>query len=78
MRFGRIRIEHPTIYVKAPYALMLPKSLVPQEHAGLADYTRFDGTVVLFNGFGKNTVISFPDAGSVRKLRIPNEYIIIE
>lgn len=78
MRFGKIRVEHPTIYVKSPYALMLPKNLVPAEHTGLADYTRFDGTVVLFNGFGKNTVISFPDAGVVRTIRIPNDYIIVE
>lgn len=78
MRFGRIRLDHPTIYMKSPYALMLPKSLTSREHPTLADYTRFDGTIVLFNGFGKNTVISFPDAGSMRTLKIPDDQIIVE
>lgn len=57
---------------------MLPKSLTSREHPTLADYTRFDGTVVLFNGFGKNTVISFPDGGVTRTLKIPDDQIIVE
>ena len=73
-----LRIEHPTIYLKSPYALMLPKDLISKDHASPADYTRFDGTVILFNGFGKNTVVSFPNGRATRTIRIPNDQIIVE
>lgn len=78
MRFGKIRLEQPIIYVKAPYAMMLPKELVSKAHPTLSDYTPFDGTTVLFNGFGRNTIISFKDNGKDRTLKIPNEQIIVE
>ncbi|MCY0858769.1 hypothetical protein [Cupriavidus sp. D39] len=78
MRFAKVRLEHPAIFVKSPYALMLPNNLVSKEHGSLAEYTRFDGTVVLFNGFGKNTIVSFPDGETTRTLKIPNDQIIVE
>jgi hypothetical protein len=77
MRMGKIRLDHPIVYVKSPYASMIPSSLISKSQAKLADYTAFDNTVVLFNGFGKSTVISFVDSGKTRTLKIPNDNIII-
>lgn len=78
MRAAHVRIEKPVIYVKEPYSSLLPKSLARKNQNALKDYTAFDGTVVLFKGFGKTTVISFPDGAATRKLEIPNDQLIVE
>ena len=78
MRFAKIRLEHPTVYLKSPYSLMLPQDLRAKYVPALGDYTRFDGATVLFWGFGKTTVIAFPDHLRERTLKVPNDQIIIE
>ena len=78
MRTAHVRVEKPVIYVKEPYSSLLPKALTSKSRNAPKDYTAFDGTVVLFKGFGKTTVISFPDGTATRKLEIPNDQLIIE
>lgn len=78
MRAAHVRIEKAVIYVKEPYSTLLPKSLVSRDQASPKDFTVFDGTVVLFKGFGKTTVISFADGTTTKKLEIPNDQIIVE
>ena len=78
MRFAHVRIENPVIYVKEPFASLLPEGLLSKTRYPLKDYAAFDGTIVLFKGFGKTTVISFQDGSTIRKLEIPNEQLIIE
>ncbi len=78
MRAAHVRIEQPVIYVKEPYSSLLPKSLISKSRSAPKNYVAFEGTVVLFKGFGKTTVVSFPDGIAARKLEIPNEQIIIE
>lgn len=78
MRTAHVRVEKPVIYVKEPYSSLLPKALTPKDRNAPKDYTAFDGTIVLFKGFGKTTVVSFPDGNAARKLEIPNDQLIIE
>lgn len=78
MRTAHIRVEKPVIYVKEPYSSLLPKALTSKSRIAPKDYTAFDGAVVLFKGFGKTTVVSFPDGTATRKLEIPNDQLIIE
>lgn len=78
MRTAHVRVEKPIIYVKEPYSSLLPKALTSKSRNVPKDYTAFDGTLVLFKGFGKTTVVSFPDGTATRKLEIPNDQIIIE
>ena len=78
MRTAHVRVEKPVIYVKEPYSSLLPKALTSKSRSAPKDYTAFDGTVVLFKGFGKTTVVSFPDGTATRKLEIPNDQLIIE
>ena len=78
MRAAHVRVEKPVIYVKEPYSSLLPKALTSKSQNVPKDYTAFDGTVVLFKGFGKTTVVSFPDCTATRTLEIPNDQLIIE
>lgn len=78
MRFAKIRIEQPAVYLKPPYSLMLPNELRDKAEPTLGEYARFDGIKVLFSGFGKTTVIAFPDHSIERSLKIPNDQIIVE
>lgn len=78
MRTAHVRIERPVIYVKEPYSSLLPKSLISKVRGAPKDFTAFDETVVLFRGFGRTTVISFPDGATMRKLEIPNDQVIVE
>lgn len=78
MRAANVRLEKPIIYVKEPYSTLLPKSLVSKSLTAPKKYLVFEGVVVLFKGFGKTTVISFPEGNITRKFEIPNDQIIIE
>lgn len=78
MRFAHVRIEKPVVYVKEPYASLLPRALTTDIHIAPKEYTAFNGIVILFKGFGKTTVVSFKDGVSSRKLEIPNDQLIIE
>ncbi|MFZ3003933.1 MAG: hypothetical protein WA071_26710 [Undibacterium umbellatum] len=61
MRAAHIRIEKTSIYLKEPYATLLPKSLSKSSLNTPKDYLMFDEIKILFTGFGKTTVITFPD-----------------
>ncbi|GHU12009.1 hypothetical protein AGMMS50225_18870 [Betaproteobacteria bacterium] len=78
MRASHVRVEKPIIYVKEPHSSLLPEALISKGRNAPKDYTAFDGTVVLFKGFGKTTVVSFSDDNIARNLEIPNDQIIIE
>lgn len=78
MRIAQIRIEGPTIYVKAPYNVLLPKVLITNEFKTPEDYIAYVGTTVQFRGFGNSTVITFQDGQRRRQLDIPNDHIIVE
>lgn len=78
MGVAKLRKEHAVVYIKTPYALMLPSNLISSKQPSLPEYSRFDDVDVLFHGFGKRTVVSFRSEKSKRTLKIPDEYIIVE
>lgn len=78
MRLAQVRIEHATIYVKAPYNALVPDTLLAKEAKVLEGYKAYAGVSVLFKGFGSTTVISFADGDLKRQLDVPNDQIIVE
>lgn len=78
MRLAQIRIERPIIFIKEPYSSTLPISLISNAHKPLGGYKEFEGITVLFDGSGKNTIISFQDSNQTRIVPIPKEYIHVE
>ncbi|MNJ78231.1 hypothetical protein D3C77_759200 [compost metagenome] len=78
MRLAQVRIEHATIYVKAPYNTLVPDTLLAKEVRILEGYKAYSGVTVLFKGFGNTTVISFEDGDLKRQLDVPNDQIIVE
>lgn len=73
-----VNIEKATLYIKAPYANLidLPKTTTPE----LSKYQTFifKNVKVLFQGIGKNTLISYKVKNIEKQIVVPNEYIIVE
>jgi len=78
MRIAQVRIEHATIYVKAPYNALLPDELTIKKTKVPEGYKAYTGVTVQFRGFGNTTVILFSDEDFKRQLDIPNDQIIVE
>ena len=78
MRLAQVRIERPTLYLKAPYSSLIPDVLVANGFKAPEGYKAFTGVTVEFKGFGSSTVIAFPDGKLRRQLDIPNNQIIVE
>lgn len=73
-----VSIEKTTLYIKAPYANLidLPKtttSALSQDQTFI-----FKDVKVLFQGIGKNTLVSYKVGNIEKQIVIPNEYIIVE
>lgn len=73
-----VRIEKATLYIKAPYAnlIELPKTTTKElsQHQTFI----FKDVKVLFQGIGKNTLVSYKVKNIEKQIVIPNEYIIVE
>lgn len=78
MRFAHIRVDKPVLYIKAPYAKLIPVTYIYRGQDVPIEFTRFKDVTVLFKGFGKTTVISFKDGPVSRKIEVPNDLIIVE
>lgn len=78
MRLAQVRIEKPTLYLKAPYSSLIPDTLIAKDSKAPEDYKAYTGVTVEFKGFGSSTVIAFPDGKINRQLEIPNNQIIVE
>lgn len=78
MRAAKIRIESPTVYIKQPFASLMPTALIAPVPYVPDGYAAYKGVIVLFHGFGTVTVLSFNDGTQRRTLDIPNEHIIVE
>lgn len=77
MRAIKVRIENPIVYVKEPYASLIPQTLVAKSLKAPKDYSVFEKTTVLWTGYGKTTVISYLIGTKLKQLDIPNDQIII-
>lgn len=73
-----VRIEKATLYIKAPYANLI--DLPNTTTRGLSQFQTFifKDVKVLFQGIGKNTLISYKVKNIEKQIVIPNEYITVE
>lgn len=80
MRAAQIRIDNPKpiIFVREPYASLLPKNRALFIMSTPKSYIPFINISILFKGFGKTTVVSFDEKNHTRKIEILNDHIIVE
>lgn len=73
-----VSIEKATLYIKAPYANLidLPKTMTNE--LSQDQIFIFKDVKVLFQGIGKNTLISYNVKNIEKQIVIPNEYITVE
>ncbi|WP_336952402.1 hypothetical protein [Acinetobacter sp. AS167] len=74
-----VSIEKATLYIKAPYANLidLPKTTTKELSQNQIFIFKKD-VKVLFQGIGKNTLISYKVKNIEKQIVIPNEYITVE
>jgi hypothetical protein len=77
MRKASIRVEKATIYVKEPYATLLPAANKSPIQSSPNQYVKFEKMVILFRGLGNSTVLWFQDGTEEKKLEVPNDQLII-
>lgn len=78
MKATGIREEKVSLYVKEPYSRLIPKNLSNFKENNLLQnsYCLFYDLTILFQGFGKSTVVSFKQGDEITKLEIPNDHLI--
>ena len=77
MRMAQIRVEHATVYVKAPYNFLMPDVLTAKGVKAPDGYKPYADITVLFKGFGDTTVIAFKEGERQHQLTVPNDQIIV-
>ncbi|WP_110946610.1 hypothetical protein [Pseudomonas bohemica] len=77
MRLAQVRVENAVVHIKAPYAALLPNTLLAPDQRSSDGYAVFRNVTILFRGFGTTTTIGFKEAGRSRQLDLPNEDLII-
>lgn len=73
-----VRIDKATLYIKAPYATLINLPKTTNKELNQYQTYIFKDIKVLFQGIGKNTLISYKVKNIEKQIVIPNEYIIIE
>lgn len=73
-----VRIDKATLYIKAPYATLINSPKTTNKELNQYQIYIFKDIKVLFQGIGKNTLISYKVKNIEKQIVIPNEYIIIE
>jgi hypothetical protein len=77
MRKASVRIENATIFVKEPYATLLPSAKRSTIQSLPNQYVKFEKIVILFRGLGNSTVLSLKDGTNEKKLEVPNDQLIV-
>lgn len=73
-----VSIEKATLYIKAPYANLIDLPKTTTKELNQDQLFIFKDITVLFQGVGKNTLISYKVKNIEKQIVIPNEYITIE
>ena len=78
MRLSNIRAEKVTLHIKEPYQKYASEyGLKGAQSAFGEDYEKFEDISILFNGFGKNAVITHNEIRHAANLVIPSDHIIV-
>jgi hypothetical protein len=78
MRQAHIRIESATIFVKEPYASLIPAVKKSKTQPLAMQYVKFDEILILSKGIGNMTVLYLPDGESEKRLGVPNDQLIVD
>ena len=73
-----VSIEKATLYIKAPYANLIDLPKTTTNELSQDQIFIFKDVKVLFQGIGKNTLISYNVKNIEKQIVIPNEYITVE
>lgn len=73
-----VSIEKATLYIKAPYANLIDLPKTTTKELSQNQIFIFKDVKVLFQGIGKNTLISYNVKNIEKQVVIPNEYITVE
>ncbi|MDN5488867.1 MAG: hypothetical protein L0G93_09620 [Acinetobacter sp.] len=73
-----VSIEKATLYIKAPYANLIDLPKTTTKELSQNQIFIFKDVKVLFQGIGKNTLISYNVKNIEKQIVIPNEYITVE
>ncbi|ENV17803.1 hypothetical protein [Acinetobacter guillouiae] len=73
-----VSIEKATLYIKAPYANLIDLPKTTTKELSQNQIFIFKDVKVLFQGIGKNTLISYKVKNIEKQIVIPNEYITVE
>lgn len=73
-----VSIEKATLYIKAPYANLIDLPKTTTKELRQQQIFIFKDVKVLFQGIGKNTLVSYKVKNIEKQIVIPNEYIIVE
>lgn len=78
MQKNGVSIEKATLYIKAPYANLIDLPKTTTKELSQDQIFIFKDIKVLFQGIGKNTLISYKVKNIEKQIVIPNEYITVE
>jgi hypothetical protein len=78
MRQAHIRIESATIFVKEPYASLIPSVKKSNTQPLAMQYVKFDEILILSKGIGNMTVLYLSDGKSEKRLEVPNDQLIVD
>ncbi|MDR0237210.1 hypothetical protein [Acinetobacter sp.] len=73
-----VSTEKATLYIKAPYANLIDLPKTTTKELSQDQIFIFKDVKVLFQGIGKNTLISYKVKNIEKQIVIPNEYITVE
>ncbi|WP_151868842.1 hypothetical protein [Acinetobacter soli] len=73
-----VRLEKVTIYLKEPYASLVELPKTTTKALSEQQIFKIKDVNILFQGVGKNTLLSYRLNGNQQKIIIPNEFIIVE
>jgi hypothetical protein len=73
-----VSIEKATLYIKVPYANLIDLPKTTTNELSQDQIFIFKDVKVLFQGIGKNTLISYNVKNIEKQIVIPNEYITVE
>lgn len=78
MRQAHIRIENASVFVKEPYASLMPTPKKSNTQPLAMQYVKFDGILILSKGIGNMTVLYFHEGKSEKRLEVPNDQLIVD
>ncbi len=75
---AHIRVEKSAVFVKEPYATLMPVELKAAAQPLANQYVKFENVAILFKGLGTITIVSFKKGNVDKQLEIPNDQLLLD